>query len=85
MDTGHSADSELIPQTQMVRMSLRPPSRFTGGTDLILWLKRFEIYVRKVKVSMKANGKANYFRCLTMDPSGLYRSRDWSTLVTMQL
>ena len=48
---GHSADSsELIPQIQTVRMSLRPPSRFTGGTDLILWLKRFEMYVRKVKV-----------------------------------
>ncbi|KAL5494405.1 hypothetical protein EMCRGX_G015734, partial [Ephydatia muelleri] len=51
MDMGHSADSsELIPQIQTVRMSLRPPSRFTGGTDLILWLKRFEMYVRKVKV-----------------------------------
>ena len=48
---GHSADSsELIPQIQTVRMSLRPPSRFTGGTDLILWLKRFEMYVHKVKV-----------------------------------
>ena len=48
---GHSADSsELIPQIQTVRMSLRPPSRFTGGTNLILWLKRFEMYVRKVKI-----------------------------------
>lgn len=31
-------------------MSLRPPSHFIGGTDLILWLKHFEMYVRKVKL-----------------------------------
>ena len=34
----------------MVRMSLRPPSRYSRGTDLVLWLKRFEMYVRKAQV-----------------------------------
>ena len=36
---------------QVVRMSLRPPSRFSPGSDLDLWLKRFEMYVKQAKIS----------------------------------
>ncbi len=36
------ADAERRP----VRMSMRPPARFTAGTDLELWLTRFELYAR---------------------------------------
>ena len=52
MDTADSKErtKELLPEVQMVRMSLRPPSRYSGGTDLVLWLKRFEMYVRKAQV-----------------------------------
>ena len=31
-------------------MSLRPPSRFSTGTDLVLWLKRFELYEHQSKL-----------------------------------
>ena len=54
MDTADSKErtKELLPEVQMVRMSLRPPSRYSGGTDLVLWLKRFEMYVRKAQVDV---------------------------------
>ena len=34
----------------LLRMSQRPPPRFSVGTDLILWLFRFELYVRLAKI-----------------------------------
>ena len=34
----------------LLRMSQRPPPRFSVGTDLILWLSRFELYVRLAKI-----------------------------------
>ena len=34
----------------LLRMSQRPPSRFYAGTDLVLWLSRFELYVRLAKI-----------------------------------
>eukprot|EP00731_Ephydatia_muelleri_P021935 Em0014g526a len=64
MDMGHSADSsELISQIQTVRMSLRPPSRFTGGTDLILWLKRFELVISQQGL-VDSSDDAAVTRCL---------------------
>ena len=33
--------------TRFVRVSLRPPPRYTASSDLELWLKRFELYVRQ--------------------------------------
>ncbi|KAL5503557.1 hypothetical protein EMCRGX_G010522 [Ephydatia muelleri] len=38
-------------QAQVVRMSLRPPSRFSAGADLVLWRKRFELYARQAKIA----------------------------------
>ena len=38
-------------QAQVVRMSLRPPSRFSAGTDLVLWRKRFELYARQARIA----------------------------------
>ena len=34
----------------LLRMSQQPPPRFLVGTDLTLWLSRFELYVRLAKV-----------------------------------
>ena len=34
-----------------VRMSLRPPARFTEKADFALWIKRFERYVLEAKIS----------------------------------
>ena len=36
--------------TTLLRMSQRPPPRFSTGTDLVLWLSRFELYVRLAKI-----------------------------------
>ena len=33
-------------QARAVRMSLRPPARFSATSDLALWLKRFVLYTR---------------------------------------
>ena len=38
-------------QAQVVRMSLRPPSRFSAGADLVLWHKRFELYACQAKIA----------------------------------
>ena len=37
--------------TRFVRVSLRPPPRYTVSTDLDLWLKRFELYVEQTRIS----------------------------------
>ena len=34
----------------LLRMSQRPPPRFSVGTDLTLWLSRIELYVRLAKI-----------------------------------
>ncbi|KAL5477031.1 hypothetical protein EMCRGX_G023770 [Ephydatia muelleri] len=34
----------------LLRMSQRPPPRFSAGTDVVLWLSRFELYVRLAKI-----------------------------------
>ena len=36
---------------QVIRMSLHPPSRFSPGGDLDLWLKRFEKYLKQTKIA----------------------------------
>ena len=48
MDT--SETPAVIREPQVVRMSRRPPPRFSEKTDLPLWLTRFELYVRQVKI-----------------------------------
>ena len=35
---------------RFVRVSLRPPPRYTASADLDLWLKRFELYVRQTGI-----------------------------------
>lgn len=35
---------------QVVRMSLRPPTRFSPGGDLELWLTRFEMYAKQTNI-----------------------------------
>ena len=37
-------------QDRAVTMSLRPPPRFAEGGDLTLWLQRFELYVKQLKI-----------------------------------
>ena len=36
--------------TQLVRMSLRPPTRFAAGADFTLWLTRFEMYTQQADI-----------------------------------
>ena len=43
-EVGSTMDATLL------RMSQRPPPRFSAGTDLVLWLSRFELYVRLAKI-----------------------------------
>ena len=46
-----ASGSGTAPTAQpIVRMSLRPPARFSPGSDLDLWLKRFEKYVEQTKI-----------------------------------
>ena len=85
MDMGHLADSSnLIPQIQMVRMSLWFPSRFIGGTDLVLWLKCFKMYVRKVKVD-ESQWTSELLPLLDDGPFRVVLQRGCLTLVTMRL
>ena len=44
----HSTGGEVTPRA--VRMSLRPPARFTEKTDFALWIRRFERYVVEAKI-----------------------------------
>ena len=39
----------LVGTEATVRMSMRPPSRFTSGADFELWLKCFELYVKRAE------------------------------------
>ena len=52
---GGSPPAAVIPaavavEPRLVRMSLRPPPRFTAKGDLDLWLKRFEMYARQANI-----------------------------------
>ena len=50
---GESHETQAITREvpmQTVRMSRRPPPRFTEKTDLPLWLTRFELYVRQATI-----------------------------------
>ena len=37
--------------TRLVRMSLRPPTRFAAGADFTLWLTRFEMYIQQADIA----------------------------------
>ena len=41
-------EGEHAEPTRFVRVSRRPPPRYTASSDLELWLKRFELYVRQI-------------------------------------
>ena len=36
---------------RLVRMSLRPPTRFAAGADFTLWLTRFEMYTQQADIA----------------------------------
>ena len=38
-------------QVGAVRMSMRPPARFSATSDLALWLRRFELYAHQARIS----------------------------------
>ena len=44
----HPTGGEVTPR--VVRMSLRPPARFTEKADFALWIRRFERYVLEAKI-----------------------------------
>ena len=37
-------DRLVVATSETIRMSQRPPVRYSSGADLELWLKRFELY-----------------------------------------
>ena len=49
-DSTASGHGSAPAAQQVVRMSLRPPARFSPGSDLELWLRRFEMYVKQTKI-----------------------------------
>ena len=51
-ETGTTASgSGAAPAAQpIIQMSLRPPARFSPESNLDLWLKRFEKYVKQTKI-----------------------------------
>ena len=49
MNTERSAGGPVV--AQVVRMSLRPPPRFAPGTDLDLWITRFEMYLKQANTA----------------------------------
>ena len=58
-DDDTSSPARPIPPTagtemaslRFVRMSLRPPAKFSPGSDFKLWLTRFEMYVRQAEIA----------------------------------
>ena len=43
--------SRLVVATpETMRMSQRPPARYSSGADLELWLRRFELYAKQTSV-----------------------------------
>ena len=47
----HKEDSTASEPTCYVRVSLRPPPRYAASTaNLDLWLKRFELYVKRINI-----------------------------------
>ena len=49
MNTEGSAGVPAV--AQVVRMSLRPTPRFAPGTDLDLWITRFEMYLKQANIA----------------------------------
>ena len=49
-DSTASGHGSAPAAQQVVRMSLRPPARFSPGSNLELWLRRFEMYVKQTKI-----------------------------------
>ena len=49
MNTERSAGGPVV--AQVVWMSLHPPPRFTPGTDLDLWITRFEMYLKQANTA----------------------------------
>ena len=40
-------------QARAVRISVRPPARFSATSDLALWLRRFELYAQQARIPTK--------------------------------
>ncbi len=36
---------------KIIRVSARPPPRFTSSTDFTLWMKRFQLYCEEAQIS----------------------------------
>ena len=87
---GEAARSSQIvtvrPPNYAIRTSLRPPVRFTPGTDLELWMKQFELYVKRIGVA-----KEQWTRELlpllddepfrVIDQLGLVESTDYDAMI----
>ena len=50
MSSDNEGEGTPTEPARFVRVSLRPPPRYTASADLDLWLKRFELYVRQTGI-----------------------------------
>ena len=42
--------SMALSDTRVVRVSARPPSKFSAAADFMLWIQRFEIYLAEAEI-----------------------------------
>ena len=83
-ETGRGRLVVATPDT--MRMSQRPPMRFSSGADLELWLKRFELYARQTSIP-DAQWSRELISLLEDEPFrvvvqlALLESTDYSTVV----
>ena len=73
----------LSGSAQVIRMSLRPPSRFSPGGDLDLWLKRFEKYLKQTKIAEDRWTSVNF--CLSSMTSPLEKSLNKALLIHLTI
>ena len=45
------AAAAVATERQPLRVSMRPPVRYSAGADIELWLTRFELYVRELGIA----------------------------------
>ncbi len=44
-----------------VRVNARPPARFSAQSDYVLWIKRFELYLREAEIPAAKRGNELVF------------------------
>ena len=81
-----SREQLVVATPETMRMSQRPPTRFSSGADLELWLKRFELYAKQTSIPDAQRSK-ELISLLEDEPFrvvaqlGLLEATDYTTVV----